>query len=188
MNGFNDKGYHAENLQTLASFLAYAEVDGVEFDMEKFSEGAYGPGAAFAHEYQCDSAGCAMGHATFIWPKQFKETYLQFGKRIFGMHRNIVRWSWCFDASWSDIDNTRLGAARRIQYLLDNDGVLTKDWDYDEETVALYASTAVKREHDLNVSELPVAERPRGSNAVIRELMERIEREPKFMAEKLEDV
>lgn len=103
-----------ENLQTLATFLYYGRKPrGVEFDMERFADG---------ESYlatKCGTAGCAVGWGPFAGiAKQSGEEWQDYSERCF--IPDSLEWFWCFDADWAGADNTRKGAAKRIQYLLDN--------------------------------------------------------------------
>jgi len=172
----NEKGYDEQNLQRLASFLAYAEVDGVEFDMGYF----HNKPDLDEEINHCGTAGCAVGWATLIWPKPLGIDFYDWSKQRFVLNGGVL-WDWCFGGNWDEVDNTRLGAAKRIQYLLDHNGDLPKDSGYNKKTVALYADIIVKREHDQNVVGLPEDGR---TKLLIADLIQRIEREPRFILEK----
>lgn len=173
----NEQGYNEQNLQRLATFLAYGDVKGVGFDMTTFASVPVDSPAEREMSH-CGSAGCAVGWATFIWPKPLGVQFSawSFDMFIASYHRGLQgSWSWCFAGEWHFVDNTRLGAAKRIQFLLNNKYKLPLDWDCDEEHVALYANTEVKRES--KTSETPHTQ----SQALIAELVKKISREPKLV-------
>lgn len=171
----NDKGYDEQNLQTLATYLAY-EPTGPRFDM----------GTCYSAE--CDTVACAMGYGPVAgMPKKINEAWAAYEHRVF--HNNETVYEWCFAFGWERIDNTRLGAAKRIQYLLDQGGDVPEvDGNYDATHVALYANTEVKREHSQDEIVCPVADAPDSQNAVrnephilIADLLKKINREPKHI-------
>ena len=109
-----------KNLQKLATYLAYAPAPkGVKFDMSNFTDLPYA--REFA-EVKCGTAGCAVGWAPFAGiKKRIGESWLTYSERVLiDYHSHINFWEWCFGGDWAEFDNTRKGAAKRIQYLLDN--------------------------------------------------------------------
>ena len=105
-----------KNLQKLATFLAYGDLPkDVGFTMVKFAENV----TRFAPA--CGTAGCAVGFAPFAGiKKRTDEDFAQYSYRALININDSPSWNWCFSAGWADPDNTPLGAAKRIQYLLDN--------------------------------------------------------------------
>jgi hypothetical protein len=111
-----------ENLQKLATYLAYADapmVEGngpVEFDMGSYSQ--YGDGA-YELMTDCGTVGCAAGWGPFAGiEKDPRESFREYCERAFGLRFPYATWIWCFNYDWRNVDNTREGAAKRIQYLL----------------------------------------------------------------------
>lgn len=163
----NEKGFNPIALQILASFLAYGVVEGVRFNMAGYSDWGSDDFSRVPRD-SCGTSGCAVGWGTFLFTKHAWESFIEYSERVFmDMGTHTHRWHWCFSGAWARHDNTRLGAAKRIQYLLDNNGELPKGWAYNAETVALYQSTQVKRET-----------RPQAPQ--IAELIEKLSREPRF--------
>lgn len=107
-----------ENLQTLATYLAYAEKPPeVRFDMETFSDDEH----RCSDSTVCGTVGCAAGFGPFAGiPKLPEELWTQYTERQFGV--DAREFDWCFIASWKQVDNTPEGAAKRIQRML-NTGV-----------------------------------------------------------------
>lgn len=182
----NEKGYDAENLQALATFLAYAEVDGVRFDMGRFSVGdnGYNEDEEIDGETECGSVGCSVGHASLCFHKPSGMPWGEWANQMFIQNNDDdfdvaygtshSMWDWAFAADWQRVDNTRLGAAKRIQYLLDHNGIVPRRWRYSRKFVALYQSTEVKREVKTDAKPRPQ------SQALIAELIDKINRQPKF--------
>jgi hypothetical protein len=115
--------FQKENLKKLSDYLLKGELK-ADFDMLKFSDN--GDFATL-----CGSVGCAVGHGTDAGIKKFHdEDWSQYSWRCFINKWNSAyhsyAWEWCFDAYWTDTDNTPEGAAKRIQILL-NKG-LPNDW------------------------------------------------------------
>lgn len=183
----NEKGFNPYRLQRLAAFLAYGDVpSSVEFDMALYSQWGN-----YTDRNDCGTVGCAMGFTTFLWPKPSHLSYGQWEIKSFAQDEFSM---WCFSPLWGDFDNTRLGAAKRIQFLLDCDGDLSC-WDGDEETgVMLYANTEVRREHPLDIPKLSVLESPDSpvretkstdktdAQKLVTALITKIEREPRYKA------
>ena len=131
-----------ENLQKLATFLAYGELPKeVQFTMARFADNSH-----IGNGTTCGSVGCAIGFAPFAgFQKHSGETWTRYSWRLFV--EDSKEWAWCFDEAWEDVDNTPIGAAQRIQYLLDNG--LPELWEHsfesEDECVHLYTDTVVKK-------------------------------------------
>jgi hypothetical protein len=135
-----ENGIDRENLQKLATYLAYGELpEDVRFDMEFFTDGnQLAP--------VCGAAGCAVGFAPFAGiEKGWEETFSEYCDRtlIDFQARDGGPWDWCF-GNWKDVDNTPFGAAKRIQKLL-NDGKVPTDWPFNVTAIALYKKVEVLR-------------------------------------------
>lgn len=137
-----------ENLQKLATGLAYGMVpEGVEFDMRWFT-GYIDDEEAAATD--CGTVGCALGHAPFFgFEKSSDEDWFKYCERHFGVRpdKTTNEWALFFGGSWALYDNTRLGAAKRIQYLIDNGFPDVEDFRDigDFWNPAIYADVEVKR-------------------------------------------
>lgn len=133
-----------ENLQKLATFLAYGELP----KDVKFSMGTY-TGYQHSDEWQqttCGTAGCAVGFAPFAgFQKSADEGWSEYSGRLFT--RDYREWAWCFDEDWKTVDDTPLGAAKRIQYLLDNEDVPSRFDEYyiQDDDANVYTDTVVKK-------------------------------------------
>ena len=102
-----------KNLITLAQGLWNEDRRDVKFDMETYSN--FGKGTE--RDTECNTVGCAVGHAPFYGiKKRYNEDWSDYS------HRTLIEtgseWAWCFSGLWAYRDNTRRGAAQRIIYLL----------------------------------------------------------------------
>jgi len=78
---------------------------------------------------ECGAVGCAVGHAPFYGiKKELGESWTDYSNRTLIQHYNCddAEWRWCFTGSWKDTDNTKIGAAQRIIWLLQYG--LPDDW------------------------------------------------------------
>lgn len=65
----------------------------------------------------CHTAGCAVGWAPFAGIlKQPTETWIEFSERTLTDDEDM--WNYMFSTYWADVDNTILGAAKRIQNVI----------------------------------------------------------------------
>ena len=77
----------------------------------------------------CGTVVCAMGEASLIFPEAAIATrygWLSLGEDLFGLKDNSSEWKWIFSASWFSVDNSRIGAAKRIRWFLKNG--LPENW------------------------------------------------------------
>ncbi|PMD95538.1 hypothetical protein BWI97_14375 [Siphonobacter sp. BAB-5405] len=109
------------NLLQLAEYLIRGELK-ARFSMDQFAEQQYG-------HTECGTVGCAVGHGPHAGiHKLANESWVEYSYRCFVMDSDAKKndsnesevspWNWCFGASWSEFDNTAVGAARRIVYML----------------------------------------------------------------------
>lgn len=108
---------HESNLRRLAAYLLGEELQ-AEFDMDDFSKNYD------IEETNCGSAGCAIGHGPYAGiPKRGNELWVEYSDRAL-MSREVRTdtkcWYWCFSGDWKHTDNTPIGAARRILWMLGN--------------------------------------------------------------------
>jgi hypothetical protein len=78
----------------------------------------------------CGTIGCFLGHLPYSGINGFEwnEADYMFGvfsfdlfsRRVLGLDAYSIEGNWVFGTSWADIDNTPEGAARRMEWLLDN--------------------------------------------------------------------
>lgn len=115
-------GQH-DNFRRLAEFL-------LSVDARKFHMGTYNrqtpddPREApqyqncFVYSDECGSAACAAGWAVYagILPVAEDSDWTKYTDRHFSPDERL--WEWCFSPIWQFIDNSAIGAAQRIQYML----------------------------------------------------------------------
>ena len=108
-----------KNLETLSKYLKSGKLK-ADFDMENFTPRG--------NEYSattCGSVGCAVGHGPYAGIEKFDyEGWVQYSMRVLKLEKN--EWIWCFSEKWARVDNTPLGAAARIDYMLQNG--LQENW------------------------------------------------------------
>jgi len=100
------------NRKNLLKLANYLEGDiKVEFNMGIYSDNDWTPSS------NCGSIGCAIGHSPYAGiKKQILERWVKYSDRVFELPIN--EWKWCFHNSWIMADNTPIGAAKRIKWLL----------------------------------------------------------------------
>lgn len=114
------------NLRKLAAYLAALPKDYEHFDMEDYFTMGNNPFALYyvgelrKRDYNiCGTAACAAGHgpAAGIRAKKY-EGWCDYCERVFGLKYYEIGWEWCFGDEWRAGDNTPLGAAKRITFML----------------------------------------------------------------------
>lgn len=96
-----------------------------KFDMTWFREDEY----KYTHE--CNSVGCVIGHCTVLddWDNIPKEKngeidFVEWAEEFTGLDAissfGFTEWLWCFSGSWAGIDNTPIGASKRIMWLIEH--------------------------------------------------------------------
>lgn len=133
-----------ENLQKLATFLAYGTApEGVQFDMSSYSPF----NDRYERQLSCGTAGCAVGWAPFAGIEKLPhESFADYCDRQL-VEKLADGWNWCFSGYWAHYDNTPLGAAKRIQYFLDN-GLpeeFEDEGDINADRLNLYQNIEVKQ-------------------------------------------
>lgn len=132
-----------KNLQKLATLLAYGDLPReVAFGMADYCSA----GTIFITEPPCGSSACAIGFAPFAGiRKKSGESFNEYCWRALGVDAgdDSREFQWCFSSDWTSADNTPTGAAKRIQYLLDNS---LEEWNgsIGEGALKLYVHTKVK--------------------------------------------
>lgn len=112
-----------ENLQRMADFIK--TIPQASFSMEVFRFGKN-------NTPKCSSIGCVVGHCTVLDKENltFDENgdieFLAWSEKFTGLSRSSNEWDWCFSGGWTDNDDTPIGAAKRIEWLI-NKG-LPEDW------------------------------------------------------------
>lgn len=112
-----------ENLLKLANFLLeFSEnpLPNVTFNMNKFSSFS-----GYGEETVCGTIGCAAGFGPYAGiPKNSNEDWYDYTTRVFlSSDSGWNAWDWCFNADWARKDNTPQGAAKRILWMLNNNGI-----------------------------------------------------------------
>lgn len=128
---------HRANLKTLANYLMKFENDRMmtKFTMRTFAEiGGDEFPLEWAEELPCGAVGCAVGHGPSAGiASVYPEDWVDYAERVFYAHpsereaymlddpaflMNCI-WNWCFDCDWTSIDNSAVGAAKRINHMLE---------------------------------------------------------------------
>ena len=118
-----------DNLQLMANHLK-TNVIPENFDMEKYR----GDDDDFSNPV-CGSVGCTVGTCSVLDAENVIKNFTDSNGRIeftawsedfTGIYRGEDEWSWCFHSKWRNTDNTPMGAALRIEWLL-NHG-LPENW------------------------------------------------------------
>lgn len=119
-----------KNLELLADYLNELPYSYGHFNMLTYNLDADEQPSGITGNH-CGTAACAIGHAVYIKeiPRPLRgESWSFYSERIFGLDSYSPEWGWCFDARWSQIDNTPKGAATRIRALLNDD--MPEEWEY----------------------------------------------------------
>lgn len=112
-----------ENLKKLADFIKTVPQE--IFDMRDIRRGR-------TDNAECDSVGCVIGHATVLYEGELPR-YSDSGSIDFSAFWNrfgelpFIDSSWIVCSSWKYVDNTPLGASKRIEWLLKHG--LPKNWE-----------------------------------------------------------
>lgn len=121
------------NLLKLATYLETLPKDYERFDMATFYDkndwGDAGIAVSDLKQIGCGTVACAAGHGPAAGIK-FTNVYAVDGDHDWGQYsrdnfsgedRNF--WEWMFGGDWGGYDNSHWGAAARIRYFLENDGI-----------------------------------------------------------------
>jgi hypothetical protein len=104
-----------KNLQAIADLCR-------TIPQEKFNMMRYRKGDCITPE--CNSVGCVLGHSTVLdsgtLPRHSDGNinFELWGERFTGLRDNSPESRWCFGGFWWGCDNSPIGAAKRIEYLL----------------------------------------------------------------------
>ena len=119
--------FQRNNLEKLAVYLETNPQEQT-FGMSKYfavhGKIVYFPATA-AKVQSCGTVACAIGHGPYagIVPLE-GEDWETYSDRCFT--QDMKAWAWCFSGSWVKVDNTPIGAAKRIRWFLEH-GV-PKNW------------------------------------------------------------
>lgn len=114
---------HLDNLAKLRDFLI---THPVPFKMSVYRDGSISPEIIQKGVNECGTPACALGWLPFaieLDEEDWEDGSLDYAKlaiRHLGVDSDN-RWNWMFGHSWYAIDDTRLGAAYRIDFLLNKD-------------------------------------------------------------------
>jgi hypothetical protein len=123
MNVIGLSDYYEGNLRKLAAYLRGPLR--TKFDMMLFADELHDMHDRIATE--CGTAGCAIGHSPHAGvAKLVGESWESYSRRVFGLdfYTREKQWEWCFELDWAKLDNTPVGAAERIEWLLDGREVM----------------------------------------------------------------
>lgn len=119
------------NLQRMADFLKTVPQE--KFNMEYFRKENSDLGSK-----DCKSVGCAIGWCTVLddeenIPRDVDGDIIfdKWSEKFTGLDPELEEWDWCFSLIWSEVDNTPIGASKRIQWLLDHG--LPENWEDQKE-------------------------------------------------------
>lgn len=116
-----------ENLQKAADYIRTIPQEKFNMEFVRYAEEDF--------EHECKTVGCVLGHCPilFPWDKIPKHdcgaiNYRDFVDDFFGidLSANDDIFCWCFGGPWHVKDNSPLGAALRIEWLLQKG--LPKNW------------------------------------------------------------
>ena len=127
------------NMRTLAAYLSEHVTD-AQFDMKEFRRSASGAICPYVSRSRCGSIGCALGWAPFALDIDDDieifayviggPLYWYRLSRKYFVPKQHRAWDFCFAQDWKDHDNTREGAANRLEYAADNPaGPFPLPWD-----------------------------------------------------------
>jgi len=110
---------NTENLLKMAAHIRTIPQD-------RFEMGVFRPYYDYVAQ-ECFTVGCVIGHCTALdnpgnIPRH-KDGDIDFrgwSVSFTGLSLNSSCWYWCFSSNWEDVDNTPEGAARRIEWLVEN--------------------------------------------------------------------
>ena len=121
---------HIENLRILGNFLIdYKGECGFNMGLYAARENGGSPFTPHTirsfNETDCRTVACSLGHAPLIskfMPREH-DSWTSYGERLFGKSESTDEtgeWFWCFGVGWKTVDNTRIGAGKRILWLCDH--------------------------------------------------------------------
>lgn len=100
--------------------------DHVGGEARKFLVEALKPHDRAEGHHFCGTSACAVGWAAVIHPTLSRKVeYTALAQKLYGdwFHINSEPWEFLFGGSWDIIDNTPEGAAKRIRFLLEHEGI-----------------------------------------------------------------
>lgn len=113
------------NLNKLADYLIALPAAYKGFDMggycgTKIDGGSYKQPSEVLNS--CGSVGCAVGHGPYVSGLEAiaEDSWAGYIMRVFGVDGEGIEYGWLFSGNWTYTDNTALGAALRIRYMLEH--------------------------------------------------------------------
>jgi hypothetical protein len=94
---------------------------------------------------ECGSAGCVLGHATRLetgeLPRRWDGSidFEEWSESFTGLQHESHSFEWCFSSDWERYDNSPLGAAKRIEWMLKGNEVPNMFNGPTAEMVAMYS-------------------------------------------------
>jgi len=121
------------NLAKLGAYVQ-ANVSDNEFSMLHFYKKLHG----FERDrYDCDTIGCLLGYSPMalgiplpVVSSRAYFNYAAFAKEWYNINDNSFIYNFLFNAAWTHIDNTRIGALKRLKFVIDHD-----DFNYGTEPI-----------------------------------------------------
>ena len=113
------------NLQKMADHIK-------TIPQEMFDMGCYRRDYLPEFEPECKTIGCVIGHCTVLDPDLFikiREKNFPFdvwSETYTSLATMSREWCWCFSDEWQFVDNTPLGASKRIEWIINNG--LPENW------------------------------------------------------------
>ena len=164
-----------DRLKKMAKWLR-ANPDRKDFRMGFFTNGdreVYLNDMESTKESICGTAGCIVGHAPQVfsewfftpsvlrrcsyngwidWLKVSDETFggAESSRYGSGLPNDGIVWSWMFCSTWDDIDNTPLGGAKRIEYIIQHKTPPQFYIDYKQGKVSIYEMSEQYHEWNKN--------------------------------------
>jgi len=120
---------HRDNLHTLACYLAGDTIE-KPFDISVWSRKPRSNKniSVFLYEHECGTAACGVGHGPYAgFPIDGCRDWIDYCTKWFVDPKDDeAEFSWCFAGDWAKRDNTAIGVAKRIFWLLKHG--LPDDW------------------------------------------------------------
>jgi len=133
------------NLRILSAYLKTLPENYQHFDMSTYYRSHSYDVAEYPRQEHaesdtttCGTVACAIGHgpAAGIPRHASDEPWWKYAERVFSVDETADRW--LFDCAWSSLDDTPLGAALRIDWVLDGNDPVNNVDDDDGEQDAQY--------------------------------------------------
>jgi hypothetical protein len=108
------------NLKRMANYIK--TIPQKSFNMKIYRNGSE------SYTVECNSIGCVIGHCVILDKSKTIPRFTVSGDinfedwsvRFTGLNYFSNEWDWCFNSDWSEVDNTPIGASKRIEWMLKN--------------------------------------------------------------------